>query len=71
VVAVVFPSVLLLLLITYFSSVSGVPIAHRPLPGGRNFMVKIRSYISSAEVRAHWEKGTRRTRRGSAHPPCM
>jgi hypothetical protein len=28
------------------SSVMGLPIAHRPRPGGRNFMSKIRRYIS-------------------------
>ena len=28
------------------SSVMGVPIAHRPRPGGKNFIVKMRSNIS-------------------------
>ena len=28
------------------SSVIAVPIAHKPLPGGKNFILKIRSYIS-------------------------
>ena len=33
----------------FFSSVMGVPIAHSPRPGGKNFIWKIRSYISWAE----------------------
>ena len=31
---------------SFFSSVIGVPIAQSPLPGGKNFMLKMRSYIS-------------------------
>ena len=33
----------------FLSSVIGVPIAHKPLPGGKNFILNILSNISCAD----------------------